>query len=98
MHPLSQLANELNREAGARRAAAPGTAAPCVPQGVAACRAAERARATLSAEPLRLRGTRALTPLSASRKCTLIGILRVILVKLIMACSGSGVPLWRRWY
>jgi hypothetical protein len=27
----------------------------------------------------------------------LIGIMPVILVKLIMACSGSGVPPWRRW-
>jgi hypothetical protein len=26
-----------------------------------------------------------------------ISIMPVILVKLIMACSGSGVPLWLRW-
>jgi hypothetical protein len=26
-----------------------------------------------------------------------IGIMPVILIKLIMACSGSGVPLSRRW-
>jgi hypothetical protein len=25
------------------------------------------------------------------------GIMRVILVKLILGCSGSGVPRWRRW-
>ena len=30
-------------------------------------------------------------------KSALIGIMPVILVKLIMACSGSGVPRWRRW-
>jgi len=27
----------------------------------------------------------------------LIGIMPVILVKLIITCSGSGVRLWQRW-
>ncbi len=99
MHPLSQLANELNRERLAHaEQQRPARRLLAFRRASRRAERAERARATLSAEPLRLRGTRALTPPPASRKCTLIGIMRVILVKLIMACSGSGVPLWRRWY